>query len=275
MDITTTKKLNNGVEMPVFGLGVYKSGDDTYQAVRDALDAGYRHIDTAALYENEQAVGQAIKDSGIDRKDIFVTTKLWNDDMKNGTQHEAFEKSLKLLDMDYVDLYLIHWPVSSALEESWKILEEIYRAGGARAIGVSNCHIPHLMRVMAVADIVPAVNQVECHPYLSQKPLRTFCNNLSIEFTAWSPLGRGRVLDDAIIESIAARHGKTPAQVVLRWELQEEIIIIPKSIHKARIIENADIFDFELSKEEMDEMNMLNRDEHFGTSPDNFENKTW
>lgn len=273
MNLTTAKKLNNGVMMPIFGLGVYKSGDETYDAVRAALDAGYRHIDTAALYKNEDAVGAAIKDSKIQREEIFVTTKLWNDDMAAGTQHEAFERSLKLLDMDYVDLYLIHWPVSSALESSWRVLEEIYRAGGARAIGVSNCHMQHLMRVMAAAEIVPAVNQIECHPYLNQKALRTFCNNLSIEVTAWSPLGRGRVLEDAVIESIAARRGKTPAQVVLRWELQENIIVIPKSVHKERIIENADIFDFELTPEEIQSMNELNRNQHFGTNPDNFEDK--
>lgn len=275
MDINTKKVLNNGVEMPVFGLGVYKSAQDTKQAVLDALAAGYRHIDTAALYKNEQLVGEAIRESGIPREEIFVTTKLWNDDMRNGTQMEAFENSLKLLGMDYVDLYLIHWPVSSALEESWKVLERIYEEGRARAIGVSNCHMEHLMRVMAVAHVVPAVNQIECHPYLSQKPLRTFCNNLSIEVTAWSPLGRGRVLEDAVIVDLAEKYGKTPAQIVLRWELQENIMVIPKSVHKERIVENADIFDFELSAADMKLMNGLNKDQHFGTSPDDFESKQW
>ena len=275
LDLNTKKVLNNGVEMPVFGLGVYKSAGDTKQAVLNALEAGYRHIDTAALYKNEQMVGEAIKESGIPREEIFVTTKLWNDDMRNGSQMEAFEKSLSLLDMDYVDLYLIHWPVSSALEESWKVLEQIYKEGRARAIGVSNCHMQHLMRVMAVANVVPAVNQLECHPYLSQKPLRTFCNNLSIEVTAWSPLGRGRVLEDETITALADKYNKTPAQIVLRWELQENIIVIPKSVHKERIIENAGIFDFNLDAKDMKLMNGLNKDMHFGTSPDDFESKQW
>ena len=217
MNAKMTKKLNNGVEIPVLGLGVYKSGESTYDAIRWALDHGYRHIDTAAFYGNEADVGRAVKDSGIPRNEIFVTTKLWNDDMTNGNQREAFEKSLKNLDMDYVDLYLMHWPISEALEESWKILEEIYEAGKARAIGVSNFHVQHLMRIMASGHVTPAVNQIECHPYLNQKPLRTFCNNLGIEVTAWSPLGRGRELDDAVIEALADEHGKTPAQIILRW----------------------------------------------------------
>ena len=178
------KILNNGVKMPVLGLGVYKSGEDTKQAVLDALAAGYRHIDTATLYKNEALVGEAIRESGIPREEIFITTKLWNDDMRSGKQMEAFEQSLKLLGTDYVDLYLIHWPVSSALESSWKVLEQIYKEGRARAIGVSNCHMEHLMRVMAVATVVPAVNQVECHPYLTQKSLRTLCNNVSITMEA-------------------------------------------------------------------------------------------
>ena len=275
MDLKTTKKLNNGVEMPVLGLGCYKSAEDTKQAVLDALAAGYRHIDTATLYHNEHLVGQAIKESGIPREEIFITTKLWNDDMKAGTQMEAFERSLKWLDTDYVDLYLLHWPVSCALEESWKILERIYKEGRARAIGVSNCYMEHLMRVLAVAEIVPAVNQIECHPYLTLKPLRTFCNNLSIEVTAWSPLGRGNVLNDPLIVDLAKKYGKTPAQIVLRYELQDNLIVIPKSVHKERIIENADVFDFEISALDMKLIHGLDKDMHFGTSPDNFENKQW
>lgn len=273
--VNTYKTLNNGVKMPALGLGVYKSGGDTKQAVLDALAAGYRHIDTAALYKNEAQVAQAIKESGIPREEIFITTKLWNDDMKNGTQLEAFERSLKLLETDYVDLYLIHWPVSCALEQSWKILEQIYKEGRARAIGVSNCHMEHLMRILAVAAVVPAVNQVEAHPYLSQKPLKTFCNHLSIEMEAWSPLGRGQVLDDPIIKELAKKYKKTPAQIVLRWELEENWIVIPKSVHKERIEENSKIFDFELESCDRTALEQLNNNRHFGTSPDNFENKQW
>ena len=269
------KTLNNGVKMPILGLGVYKSGEDTKQAVLDALEAGYRHIDTAALYKNEAQVGEAIRESGIPREVIFITTKLWNDDMKNGTQMEAFERSLKNLGTDYVDLYLLHWPVSQALEQSWKILEQIYKEGRVRAIGVSNCHMSHLMRVMAAATVVPAVNQVECHPYLSQKPLRTFCNNLSIAMEAWSPLGRGRVLNDPVIGQLAQKYNKTPAQIILRWELQENWIVIPKSVHRERIIENSSIFDFELDSADMAQMDGLNKDMRFGTDPDHFENKQW
>ncbi len=269
------KILNNGVKMPVLGLGVYKSGSDTKQAVKAALAAGYRHIDTAALYQNEDLVGEAIRESGIPREEIFITTKLWNDDMKNGTQMEAFENSLKRLGTDYVDLYLIHWPVSEALEQSWKVLEQIYREGRARAIGVSNCHMQHLMRVLAAATVVPAVNQVESHPYLNQKPLKTFCNNLSIAMEAWSPLGRGKVLDDPLIASLSASYNKTPAQIVLRWEIQNNWIVIPKSVHKARIEENAAVFDFELSREDMERMDGLNKDMHFGTDPDHFETRQW
>lgn len=275
MDHQTYKVLNNGVKMPVLGLGVYKSGDDTKQAVLDALEAGYRHIDTAALYKNEMQVGEAIRESGIPREEIFITTKLWNDDMKAGKQYEAFEKSLERLGTDYVDLYLIHWPVSSALESSWKVLEQIYKEGRARAIGVSNCHMEHLMRVLACAHVVPAVNQVECHPYLNQKSLRIFCNNLSIEMEAWSPLGRGNVLEDPVIVQLAQKYEKTPAQIILRWELSQNLIVIPKSVHKERIRENYNVFDFLLEPADEAKIDALNKDLHFGTSPDNFENKQW
>lgn len=265
-----TKKLNNGVEMPVLGLGVYKSAEDTYDAVRCALEHGYRHIDTAAFYGNEAQVGRAIKDSGIPREEIFVTTKLWNDDMINGTQREAFEKSLAALDMDYVDLYLMHWPVTKALEESWLILEEIYKEGKARAIGVSNFQMIHLMRIMAAGHVVPVVNQIELHPYMNQKSLRIFCNNLGIEVTAWSPLGRARMFDDETIKSLADKYKKTVAQIILRWEVQEGIIVIPKSVHEERIVENSQIFDFELSAQDMALMNSLNKDLRYGPNPDDF-----
>ncbi len=248
MDINTTKKLNNGVEIPYLGLGVFqcKDGDETVNAVRWAIEAGYRHIDTAAAYGNEKSVGQAIRQSGIDRKELFVTTKLLPDDMLQGTQMKAFEKSLKLLQLDYVDLYLIHWPVTGKTLESWKALEEIYKSGRARAIGVSNFVEHHLDKLLQDAKIVPAVNQVECHPHLSQQPLVAYCEKLGIAFEAWSPLGGtgGKLLDDPVLKKIAEKYGKSAAQVVLRWDLQRGIITIPKSTHQARIIANTDLYEF-------------------------------
>lgn len=270
MNLNTCKTLNNGVEIPIFGLGVYKSAEHTKQAVLYALEAGYRHIDTAALYNNENHVGEAIRESGVWREDIFVTTKMWNDDIAAGNYRGAFEQSLKQLGMEYVDLYLIHWPVAPGFKQAWKVMESLYEEGLVRAIGVSNFHTNHLMELLSGANIVPAMNQIECHPYLNQKALRSLCKNLSIEVTAWSPLGRARVLDDQKIISLAKEYGKTAAQIILRWELQEGMITIPKSVHQKRIIENADIFDFELSNDAMDIMNSLNRDQRYGTNPDTF-----
>ena len=270
MNIQTTVKLNQNIEMPIFGFGVYKSAEDTYQSVRWALESGYRHIDTAAFYENEEAVGQAIRDSKVRREDIFLTTKMWTDDMRNRTQRQAMEQSLKRLKMDYVDMYLLHWPVSETLEETWKLMEEFRKEGKTRAIGVSNCHEQHLRRIFEVAEVTPAVNQVECHPYLQQKELRAFCAEKGIAVQAWSPLGRARLLNDKMLFELAEKYGKTPAQIVLRWDLQEAILTIPKSVHRERIAENADIFDFELSTEDVNKINALDCGMRFGSSPDNF-----
>jgi diketogulonate reductase-like aldo/keto reductase len=271
MDLQTTKKLNNGVEIPYLGLGVFqvKDGDETGNAVHWAIEAGYRHIDTAALYGNEKSVGTAIRKSGIDRKKLFVTTKLWKDDMLQGTQMQAFEKSLKLLQMDYVDLYLIHWPVAGKSMESWKVLEEIYKSGKSRAIGVSNFKEKHIDALLHEAKIVPAVNQVECHPHLSQQPLVDYCHKQGIAFEAWSPLGGtgGNLLDDPVLKKIADKHGKSAAQVTLQWELQKGLITIPKSIHQARIIANTDIYGFELSADEMKAINALDKNPQ-RTGPD-------
>ncbi|WP_418475386.1 aldo/keto reductase [Frisingicoccus sp.] len=263
--------LNNGIKMPVLGLGVYKSGENTKQAVLDALEAGYRHIDVASVYGNENEVGQAIRESGIPREEIFVTTKLWNDDMRAGIQKEAFEKSLERLQMDYVDLYLLHWPVAEHYLPSWHILENLNREGRAKSIGVSNFQMGHLMDLMAHATVVPVVNQIECHPYLSQQPLCSFCRKTGIQVTAWAPLGRAKVFEDAVIKGLAEKYGQTPAQVILRWELQRGIIVIPKSVHRERIIENSKIFDFELVPEDMAVMDGLNKDQRFGPSPDTFD----
>jgi len=276
MDLQKTKKLNNGVEIPYLGLGVFqiKEGNETANAVHWAIEAGYRHIDTAALYGNEKSVGTGIRNSGIDRKKLFVTTKLWKDDMLRGSQMKAFEKSLKLLQMDYVDLYLIHWPVAGKSMESWKVLEEIYKSGKARAIGVSNFMEKHIDALLHEAKIVPAVNQVECHPHLSQQPLVDYCKKHGIVFEAWSPLGGtgGNLLDDPVLKKIADKHGKSAAQVTLRWELQRDIITIPKSIHQARIIANTDIYGFELSADEMKAIDALDKNpQRSGPNPNNMD----
>lgn len=263
--------LNDGNKIPILGLGVYKSAESTKEAVLAALEAGYRHIDTAAYYFNEKEVGEAIRESGIPREEIFVTTKLWNDDQRAGCQREAFEKSLENLQMDYVDLYLIHWPVKDCYVQSWKIMEELKAEGRVKSIGVSNFEMHHLMDLMANSKTVPVMNQVECHPYLSQQPLRSFCNKLGIQVTAWSPLGRARVFDDPVIQEIAKAYGKTVAQIILRWEIQNNIIVIPKSVHKERIISNSEIFDFELRPEDMAKMNAINKNERFGSHPDTFD----
>ena len=263
MDIHTTRKLNNGVEIPYLGLGVFqvKDGDETANAVRWAIEAGYRHIDTAAFYGNEKSVGLGIRKSGIERRQLFVTTKLWKTELLQGTQMKAFEQSLKDLQMDYVDLYLIHWPVAGKSRETWKILEEIYKSGRARAIGVSNFMEHQLDKLLQDAKIVPAVDQVECHPHLSQQSLLTYCEKAGIAFEAWSPLGGtgGKLLDDPVLKKIAGKYGKSTAQVILRWDLQRGMITIPKSIHQKRIIANADLYNFELSADDIKVINELDK----------------
>jgi len=265
-----TTVLHNGVKMPYFGFGTYKvkEGEEVYNAVRTALETGYRLIDTAALYENEEGVGRAIRDSGIPREEIFVTTKVWNSDQGYDSTLRAFETSMKKLDIGYIDLYLIHWAVKGKYLDTWKALVELYKEGRVRAIGVSNFQIHHLQDIMDHFDEIPTVNQVELHPYLTQEELREFCAKHNIKVEAWSPLGRGRLLDLPELKRIAEKYGKTPAQVVLRWHVQNDIIVIPKSVHPERIKENADIFDFELSDEDMAAINRLNRNERFGKDPD-------
>lgn len=271
MDFLTSKTLNNGVKIPIFGLGVFRSASETKDAVRWALEAGYRHIDTAKIYGNEADVAQGIKESGVDRKDIFITTKLWNDDMRQGKQREAFEKSLELLETDYIDLYLIHWPVKEAYKESWKIMEEYYKQGRIRAIGVSNFHKHHLEDLLSIAEVVPAVNQIECHPHLTQEPLFDYCREKGIALEAWSPLGGGKLLSDPDIKKIAHKYGKTVAQLIIRWHIQRDTIVIPKSVHKDRIISNGDVFDFEISSEDMAAITAMNRNERVGSNPDKFD----
>lgn len=272
MNTTSTIKLNNGVTIPCLGLGVFQANQaDTEKAVRWALEAGYRLIDTAKIYGNEKSVGQAVKNSGLPREDIFVTTKLWNDEMRAGQQRQAFELSLKTLGLDYIDLYLIHWPVGNFVE-TWTVLENIYRAGLVRAIGVSNFQTHHLNKLLATATIVPAVNQIEIHPLLSQQPLVKHCQKAGLICQAWSPLGGNGagLLKEELIQALSEKYGRTPAQIVLRWDIQRGIIPLPKSVHKDRIVSNADVFDFELSNEDMDTINEMNQNKRIGPDPDNF-----
>jgi len=271
-DLKGTVKLVNGVEMPYFGLGVFKTkeGSEVENSVKWALEAGYRHIDTAAIYENEQGVGNAVKASGIPRNEIFITTKSWNENQRNGTVMEGFEESLKLLQTDYVDLYLIHWPVKGKYTATWKVMEEIYRSGRAKAIGVSNFLQHHLEDIFGIAEIKPMVNQVECHPHLVQQPLIDFCQAHKIQFEAWSPIMRGVVNEIPLFQELSEKYKKTPVQLVLRWDLQKGIVTIPKSVHQERIKSNAEIFDFELSEEDISRIDKLDKNKRFGSHPDTF-----
>lgn len=252
-----TRKLANDVLMPTLGLGVYqtKKGEETQQAVRWALEAGYRHIDTAAFYGNERDVGIAIKTSGIPRDEIFVTTKLWVSGFLN--PESAFEKSMDELGLEYIDLYLIHWPFPGKAR-AWKKLEELYGMGKVRAIGVSNYSIEHLEALKKEATIQPMVNQVEFSPLLYQQALLAYCESQNIALEAYSPLTRGKRLDTPLIAELAKKYGKTNAQIMIRWSLQHGLIVIPKSSKKERIKENADVFNFELSTEDMKKMDGLN-----------------
>lgn len=267
-------KLNNGVEIPAVGLGVFRLEDNikTQQAVETALAMGYRHIDTAKVYGNEEGVGMAIKASGIAREDIFVTTKLWNDDQRSGLVEEAFDASLKRLNLDYVDLYLIHWPVAEKIQETWKKLEQIYKSGRVKAIGVSNFREHHLKALKEVSDLIPAVNQIELHPYLTQTADVDYCNKEGIKVQAWSPFTAAQtgLLTEKTLTDIAAKYAKSAAQVVLRWDYQRGIITIPKSANESRMKENISIFDFELTNDEMSQVSSLNKNQRVGSDPDNF-----
>lgn len=264
--------LANGVRMPWLGLGVWRTpeGEAVEQAVAWALEAGYRHVDTAALYRNEAGVGKAIRASGVDRKAIFVTSKVWNSDQGYDNTLRAFEASQRRLDLGPLDLYLIHWPVAGKFADTWRALERLYDEGHVRAIGVSNFQVHHLEELAQTANVAPMVNQVELHPLLTQVPLREYCRAHGIQIEAWSPLMQGH-LDQPIIAEIARAHGKTPAQVVLRWDLQHGIVTIPKSVHRERIRENAQVFDFALTDQEMAAIDGLNQDSRFGPDPDHFD----
>lgn len=261
--------LHNGIRMPWLGLGVWKMDNDAQvvSAVRTALDAGYRSIDTAAIYRNEAGVGQAIREGGVPRSELFVTTKIWNEDQGYDKTLAAYDASLERLGLDHVDLLLIHWPGTDKFVDTWRAFEKLYADGRVRAVGVSNFNIRHLEELKRHSDLVPMVNQVEFHPLLSQRELRSYCQENRIQLEAWSPLMQGN-LDHEALRSIGAKHGKSPAQVVLRWDIQHGVVTIPKSVTPARIAENANVFDFELSADEMALIDYLNRDQRFGSDPD-------
>ncbi|WP_165044396.1 aldo/keto reductase [Dysgonomonas sp. ZJ709] len=266
--------LNNGIKIPAVGVGVFRVEDANiaYQTVKTALSVGYRHIDTAMIYGNEEAVGKAIKDSGIPRQEIFLTTKLWNDDQRSGKVQEAIDASLKRLGTDYIDLYLVHWPVKESYVSIWKKMEEVYKSGKAKAIGVSNYNTHHLDDLLKEAEIVPAVNQIECYPYLTQESVVKYCKEKGIHPQAWGPLGAGQsdVLSNPVVVEIAKKHGKSPAQVVLRWNVERGVIVIPKSVHEARLIENLSIDNFKLTDEEAKQINALNKNLRLGADPETF-----
>ena len=264
--------LNNGLKMPWLGFGVFQINDgwEVEQAVRYALEIGYRSIDTATVYGNERGVGKAIRESGIPREDIFLTTKVWNDDQRGKRTLAAFEESLKRLETEYVDLYLVHWPVKGYYQETWQVMEKIYQSGRAKAIGVSNFLIHHLEDILRVSQIVPSVNQVEFHPFLVQPELLRFCQSHKIQVEAWSPLMQGQITTEQTVQKLAEKYHKTPAQIALRWDLQHEVVTIPKSIHPNRIAENSQIFGFELSQADMNVLDALDEGKHVGPDPDSF-----
>ncbi|GGJ91566.1 oxidoreductase [Streptomyces camponoticapitis] len=263
--------LNNGVTIPQLGFGTFKIPPaDTRQATLTALEVGYRHIDTAEMYGNEKEVGDAIRDSGIDRDDLFVTSKLNNGLHEAAAARTAFDQTLEDLGLEQLDLFLIHWPRprTGNFVEAWQTLEEFYRAGRVRAIGVSNFKPHHVRRLMENSVVTPAVNQIEIHPYLTQDDVRAFNAEHDIATEAWSPLAKGTVLRDPVIVRIADDRGRTPAQVTLRWALQRGDIVFPKSVTRERVQENSLLFDFELSEADMAEISALNRDERTGSDPD-------
>jgi 2,5-diketo-D-gluconate reductase A len=267
--------LNNGRSIPQLGFGVFQiKPADTAEAVATALQAGYRHVDTAQMYGNEKEVGEAIAKSGLDRAEVFVTSKLDNGAHRPDDARRAFDESLDALGFDYLDLFLIHWPLPGRYDgdfvSTWQVLEELYREGRAKSVGVSNFQPHHLRRLHQETEVPPAINQVEVHPYLTQDDVRGFCQEHQIAIEAWSPIGQGLVLDDPVIGSIARQAGKTPAQVVLRWHVQRGDIVFPKSVTPARIQENFDIFDFELSAGDVAEISALNKDQRTGPDPDRF-----
>jgi diketogulonate reductase-like aldo/keto reductase len=268
-----TFTLHNGVEMPYFGLGVYLSADgqEVVNAIHWAIEAGYRHIDTASIYQNETGVGRAIKESDVPRKDLFVVSKVWNSDQGYESTLAAFDASMERLGLDYLDLYLVHWPVKGKYKDTWRALEHLYNEKRIRAIGVSNFMQHHLEDLLVEAQVIPMVNQMEFHPYLVQQDLIDYCVKHGIQYEAWSPLMQGKIFNIEDLKQLAGKYQKSIAQIVLRWDLQKGVITIPKSSKKERIIENANIFDFELNAEDVLLLDQMEKGQRFGPDPDNFD----
>ncbi|MGO4182720.1 aldo/keto reductase [Paenibacillus sp. TAF43_2] len=272
-----TTTLHNGVQMPWFGLGVFKveDGAELVESVKAAIKNGYRSIDTAAIYGIETGVGQGIREAlaeyNVTRGELFVTSKVWNADLGYESTLAAYEATLNKLGLDYLDLYLIHWPVEGKFQEAWRALETLYKDSRVKAIGVSNFQIHHLETLMKDAAVKPMINQVELHPQLTQKELIDYCKKQGIQIEAWSPLMQGQLLDHPVLKEIAEKHNKSIAQVILRWDLQHGIVTIPKSTKEHRIIENCNVFDFELSESELSRIDALNQNLRVGPDPDNFD----
>lgn len=272
-----TVTLNNGVKIPQLGFGVWQIPDDEVAVpVKKAIEVGYRSIDTAKVYGNERGVGEAIANSNVPREELFITTKVWNADQGYESTLKAFDESLEKLGLDYLDLYLIHWPTPEFDDyvDTYKAMEKLYNDGRVKAIGVCNFNQEHLQRLLDECSVVPAVNQIECHPYLQQDELKAFCKKYDIYVESWSPLNQGGiVLDNDVIKKLAKDHDKTPAQVIIRWHLQSESIVIPKSVTPSRIEENFNVFDFELNTDEMKQIAEINRDERKGPEPSEMNNR--
>ena len=271
-DLSGSFKLRNGVSMPYLGLGTYKAdnNEEVIDAVRYALNSGYRHIDTASIYKNEEGVGKGVGESDVDRSEVFIVSKVWNADQGYSETLRAFDLTLNTLELDYLDLYLIHWPVAGKYKDTWKAMERLYRENRVRAIGVSNFMQHHLADLSETSEVVPMVNQMEFHPFLVQQPLIDYCAAHNIQYESWSPFMQGKLFELDICDAMVENYGKTAAQLILRYNLQKGIVAIPKSINKERIRSNAEIFDFELSTDDMSYLDSLDKGKRTGPDPDNF-----
>ena len=269
---TKMKVLENGVAVPQLGLGVYKMTDpkETFNAITYAIQTGYRAVDTASIYQNEKETGEAVRHSSVPREELFITSKVWNTNQGYDETLRAFELSLEKMGLDYLDLYLTHWPVEEKFVDTYRAIERLYDEKLIRATGVSNHHAHHLEKIFAKANVQPMVNQIELHPRLTQEPLRAFCKKNNIAVTSWSPLARGGLLSEPTLVHLANKYGKTPAQVIIRWHLQNDLIVIPKSVTPERIVENISVADFELSLADKKTIDALNLNERTGSDPDHF-----